>query len=72
MKIAVTIAGCIDVPDDWDDSLQHSALDVADYRYNDQLTVEDALNELMEKMTKYSDDVNIIVAMPKKTEADHG
>ena len=48
MKISVTVTGYIDVSDDWDDG-QYSALDVADYRYNDQLTAEDALQELAKK-----------------------
>lgn len=48
MKIAVTVTGYIDVPDDWDDG-QYSALDVAEYRYNEQLTVDDALNESPER-----------------------
>lgn len=67
MKISVTVTGYIDVSDDWDDG-QYSALDVADYRYNDQLTAEDALQELAKKMAVYPDDVEVRVRLPEVTE----
>ena len=41
MKIKVTITGTIDVPDSWADG-NCGELRTAEYRYNDQLTVEDA------------------------------
>ena len=65
MKIAVTVKGYIDVPDDWDDG-QFSALDVAEYRYNEQLSEEDALHELAQKMAAYPDDVEVRAEWPKE------
>lgn len=56
MKISVTVKGVIDVPDDWG----KEAPDVADYRYNEQLTVSDALNEIARKMAVYPDEVEVI------------
>ena len=47
MKIKVTITGTIDVPDSWADG-NCGELRTAEYRYNDQLTAEDALGELAE------------------------
>lgn len=35
------------------------AQDVADYRYNDQLTLEDALDELIEKLKVHPEDVEV-------------
>lgn len=55
MKIKVRITGTIDVPDSWG----KNASDVADYRYNEQLTLEDTLDELMEKLKKYPEDVEV-------------
>lgn len=55
MKIKVEIAGSIDVPDMWGEN----APEVAEYRYNEQLTLEDALDELMEKLKKYPEDVEV-------------
>ena len=49
MKIKVTITGTIDVPDSWADG-NCGELRTTEYRYNDQLTVEDALGELAEKL----------------------
>ena len=57
MKVGVTVKGFIDVPDDW----AEDAPDVADYRYNEQLTVSDALNEIARKMALYPDDVEVEV-----------
>ena len=36
-----------------------NALEVADYRYNEQLTLEDTLDELVEKLKKYPEDVEV-------------
>ncbi len=55
MKIKVKITGTIDVPDMWGEN----ALEVADYRYNEQLTLEDTLDELVEKLKKYPEDVEV-------------
>ena len=60
MKISVTVTGYIDVPDDWDDG-QYSALDIANYRYSNQLTVEDALQEIAQKMASHPDDVEVSI-----------
>ena len=44
MKINVTIQGAIDVPDEWEDPENGTtAVDVADYRYNEQLTENEAI-----------------------------
>lgn len=63
MKIDVTIKGYIDVPNDWDDG-QYLALDLVEFRYNDQLTIQDALNELARKMSKYPDSVEVRAEWP--------
>ena len=55
MKIGIIVKGFIDVPDDWGEE----APDVADYRYNEQLTVSDALNEIARKMFLYPDDMEV-------------
>lgn len=55
MKIKVRITGTIDVPDSWG----KNAPDVADYHYNEQLTLEDTLDELMEKLKKYPEDIEV-------------
>lgn len=57
MKIGIIVKGFIDVPDDWGEE----APDVADYRYNEQLTVSDALNEIARKMFLYPDDMEVEV-----------
>ena len=57
MKIGITVKGFMDVPDDWGEE----APDVADYRYNEQLTVSDALNEIARKMSLYPDDMEVEV-----------
>lgn len=57
MKLGVIVKGFIDVPDDWGEE----APDVTDYRYNEQLTVSDALYEIANKMTRYPDDVEVEV-----------
>ena len=54
MKIKVTITGTIDVPDSWADG-NCGELRTAEYRYNDQLTAEDALGELAEKLQGWQD-----------------
>lgn len=65
MKVRVTIEGCIDIPDEWQDPKKHPgepyAEMVADFRYNDQLTVEDAIDELAEKLKAYPDDLKVCV-----------
>lgn len=58
MKIKVTITGTIDVPDSWADG-NCGELRTAEYRYNDQLTAEDALGELAEKLAKHPDDLTV-------------
>lgn len=58
MKIKVTITGTIDVPDSWADG-NCGELRATEYRYNDQLTVEDALGELAEKLAKHPDDLDV-------------
>ena len=58
MKIKVTITGTIDVPDSWADG-NCGELRTAEYRYNDQLTAEDALGELAEKLAKHPDDLDV-------------
>lgn len=55
MILSVKITGIIDVPDEWGEDAQ----DVADYRYNDQLTLEDALDELIEKLKVHPEDVEV-------------
>lgn len=57
MKMTVKIIGTVDVPDDWGEMAQ----DVADYRYNEQLELEDALDELNRKLKDHPNDVEIEV-----------
>ena len=64
MKVAVIIRGCIDIPDEiWQPKKDGdpSPVDVADFRYNEQLTENDAIDELAEKLKKYPDDLNVEV-----------
>ena len=56
MKINVVIHGCIDVPDNWGSDV----CDIAEYRYNDQLEVDDAIDELAKKLKKYPDDIEVV------------
>lgn len=64
MKIAVTVKGYIDVPDYWDKEPYITALEIAEFRYNEQLTEEDALNELARKMAAYPDDIEVSAEWP--------
>lgn len=57
MILSVTITGVIDVPNEWGEDAQ----EVADYRYNDQLTLEDTLDELIEKIKFHPEDVEVRV-----------
>ncbi len=57
MILSVTITGVIDVPNEWGEDAQ----EVADYRYNDQLTLEDTLGELIEKIKVHPEDVEVRV-----------
>lgn len=57
MILSVTITGVIDVPDEWGEDAQK----VADYRYNDQLTLEDTLSELIKKIKVHPEDVEVRV-----------
>lgn len=58
MKVAVTIHGCIDIPDEiWKDD----PVGVANFRYNDQLTENDTIDELASKLKQYPDDLEVNV-----------
>ena len=64
MKVAVTIRGCIDIPDEiWQPKKDGdpSPVEVADFRYNDQLTENDAIDELASKLKQYPDDLEVNV-----------
>ncbi len=62
MLLSITITGLIDVPDDWDGDADFSAIDVADYRYNNQLTVENTLRELTEKLAIHPSHVEVNIS----------
>lgn len=53
MKLAITIKGFIDVPNEWLDPQRDAdfVAEVAEYRYNEQLCEDDAIVELAEKIT---------------------
>lgn len=58
LGIEVRVKGFIDVPDEWDDPKNpQRILDVADYRYTEQLTAKNVVLELMTKMSKHADDI---------------
>ncbi len=62
MKINVTIQGAIDVPDEWEDPENGTtAVDVADYRYNEQLTENEAIDELAQKLKAHPDELEVIL-----------
>lgn len=64
MKVAVTIRGCIDIPDGiWmaNKDGEPSEFEVANFRYNDQLTENDTIDELAEKLKQYPDDLEVSV-----------
>ena len=64
MKVAVTIRGCIDIPDGIWLAGKHgepSCVEVADFRYNEQLAENDAIDELAEKLKKYPEDLEVII-----------
>lgn len=60
MKVAVTITGFIDIPDSWEDPTMkdnpYFPLEVADYRYNEQLDEDDAIDDLGRLLKAYPDD----------------
>ena len=60
MKVAVEIRGYIDLPAVWDDVPNVSAIEIADYHYNDSLTVEDALDDLARRLKMNPDDFEVI------------
>ena len=57
MILSVTITVVIDVPSEWGEDAQ----ELANYRYNDQLTLEDTLGELIEKIKVHPEDVEVRV-----------
>ncbi len=62
MKIncVVRIECPIDVPDYWNDpEYPVDVLHTADYHYNEKLSVNEALNEIERKMTKYFNERNV-------------
>ena len=64
MKVAVIIRGCIDIPDEiWKPKKDGdpSSVEVADFRYNDQLSENDTIDELAEKLKQYPDDLEVYV-----------
>lgn len=64
MKVAVIIRGCIDIPDEiWQPKKDGdpSPVDVADFRYNEQLTENDAIDELASKLKQYPNDLEVDV-----------
>lgn len=72
MKLAVTIKGVIDIPDEWLDPDKDGdyPLEVADERYNDQLAEEAAIDELAMKIKAYPEELNVVFDHVKEG-ADH-
>ena len=67
-KVAVTIKGCIDIPTEfWEDPKEGEdfPLEVAAFRYNEQLTEKDAIVELARKLLAYPDDFEVTVSNPE-------
>lgn len=60
MKVAVEIHGYIDLPVVWDDLPNVSPIEIADYHYNDCLTVEDAVEDLARRLKMNPDDFEVI------------
>lgn len=62
--MAVIIRGCIDIPDGiWlaNKDGDPSEVAVSNFRYNDQLTENDTIDELAEKLKQYPDDLEVYV-----------
>lgn len=74
MKINVEIRGAIEIPDSWKEPLTDEdgnaigdcdevpALFTAEYRYNEQLDPDDAIEELAEKLKEYRDEFKFIAS----------
>lgn len=63
-KVAVIINGYIDIPAErWEDPEygENFPLEVAEFRYNDQLTEEDAIMELARKLLAYPEDFEVTI-----------
>lgn len=60
MKVPVLIRGSIDIPNAWNTE-DCTAVDVADFRYNDQLTEENTVDELARLLKAYPDDLEVTV-----------
>lgn len=63
MRIPVAIYGYIDVPDDWDEKDMYGndrVGDITEYRYNEQLDKDDAINELARLLKQDSDDFTLV------------
>ena len=64
MKVKVIICGCIDIPDDiWKPKKDSdpTPIEVANFRYNDQLTENDAIDELSDKLKQHPEDLEVNV-----------
>ena len=63
-KVSVTITGCIDIPAElWEDPKAGGdfPIEVANFRYNDQLTEEDAIMELARKLLAYPENFEVTI-----------
>lgn len=63
-KVAVIINGCIDIPDElWADPKEGEdfPLEVAEFRYNEQLTEEDAIQELAQMLMAYPEHLEVTI-----------
>lgn len=63
-KVSVIITGCIDIPDElWADpeAGEDFPLEVAEFRYNEQLTEEDAIQELAKELMAYPEHLEVTI-----------
>ena len=72
-KVSVTIKGCIDIPAElWDDpeAGEDFPLEVAEFRYNEQLTEKDAIQELAEMLMEHPEDLEVRIERIDKEEKE--
>lgn len=67
--IEIRIKGIIDVPDEWDNPKKpEEVLEIADYRYTEQLRVEDVISELIRKMSRYPEQTHAAFQFSREVE----
>ena len=68
--IEIHIKGIIDVPDEWDNPKNPlEVLEIADYRYSEQLAVPDVIAELAHKLSRYEEDAEVTFKFSREVNA---